>query len=268
MKLRQSSSQGRTPYGITIVELLVVLAVLAVVISMLVPAMTRAKFRSGPSCVNNLKQIGAAYRIWANDNGGRYPALTPVSLGGWQDDLTNSNQGPLCWTNYTIMANEMGQSPKVVACPKDQRKPATNFVSTGMQNTSLIPGILGAADFGNSKISYFVGVGASAQNPRSILGGDRNLDAGIIPFPDYGYSPTNGQGNDVTIPLPGRLAWSLKTHSAGNVAGFGNILFGDGSVQWMTTAEFRSWRTNCVGDTTNWPTGKIPPTPSIRLLFP
>jgi prepilin-type processing-associated H-X9-DG protein len=57
-------------------------------------------------------------------------------------------------------------------------------------------------------------------------------------------------------------------HSAGNIAGAGNILLGDGSVQQVTTANFnQNWLPN-VTPTTNWPPGHVPANPSIRLVFP
>ena len=67
----------------TLIELLVVIAIIAILASMLLPALARAKQKAQRiSCVNNLKQVGTAYRIWENDNGDRYPALQSQALGG------------------------------------------------------------------------------------------------------------------------------------------------------------------------------------------
>jgi hypothetical protein len=57
-------------------------------------------------------------------------------------------------------------------------------------------------------------------------------------------------------------------HSAGNRAGSGNILLGDGSGQQMSSASFnKNWLHNAP-PTTNWPVGHVPATPSVRLVFP
>src|ERR1022692_1667865 len=99
----------------TCLELILVIGVALVLVSMIIPPRQRACCKvSRISCVNNLKQIGTAYRVWENDNGDRYPATQSVGLGGWSEFLTNADQGLLCWTNYAIMANDLGQAPKVV----------------------------------------------------------------------------------------------------------------------------------------------------------
>jgi hypothetical protein len=181
------------------------------------------------------------------------PALQTVKQGGWGDCLTNANQGAICWTNYTIMRKELGQSPKLLVCPTDKRKAAADLTNDFKDNTHL---------------SYFVGVGANNIYPQSFQGGDRNLGPGNKPDPDYGFSPKSGKGNDVIIPISGPVCWSWKIHSAGNIAGAGNILIGDGSGQQVTSSSLnRSWLTTAA-DTTNWPAGRTPAVPSVRLVFP
>jgi hypothetical protein len=236
--------------------LLVVIVVALVLLSMFLPATHRRACckASRISCVNNLKQIGTAYRIWSNDHGDRFPALQSVANGGWSDLVANANQGSLCWTNYALMANELGQSAKVIVCPAEARRPADNLTS-----------------FANTNLSYLVGVSTDDSAPQSLLGGDRNLGAGTKPGNDYGFSPENGQGNDVAIQTnskAGPVCWSLKIHSLGNSAGAGNILLGDGSAQQVSSGSLRqNWQPN-FDPTTNWPAGHVPSSPSIRVLFP
>jgi competence protein ComGC len=237
----------------TRIELLVVIFVILIVVSMSIPISRARQNPQRIACLNNLKEIGAAYRLWAADGGDRPQAETPVKNGGWADFLTNADQGAICWTNYVIMSDELGQSNKLLICPSDERLPAIDFKT----------------DFkDNSHLSYFVGVGASDLYPQSIQGGDRNLGPGARPDSEYGYSPKSGKGNDVAVPISGTVSWSLKMHSAGNPVGAGNILLGDGSGQETSSYYFnRIWLRNAQG-TDNWPAGHVPASPSIRLVFP
>jgi competence protein ComGC len=240
----------------TRIELIVVVVVVFFVLAVLILPVVRDQEVKSPriSCLNNLKQIGTAYRIWSNDHGERYSASQSANKGGWSDFLANADQGYLCWTNYAIMANELGRSPHVLACPSDERKPSETF-----------------AKFGNTNLSYFVGVSAELSQPESLLGGDRNLGGGTKPDPEYGFSPEIGRGNDVAIQTnsqAGPVCWSLKMHSPGNTNGGGNLLLGDGSAQEVNTFSFRSNWQPFFGQTTNWPAGHAPSSPSIRVLFP
>lgn len=64
------------------------------------------------ACINNLKQLGLAARIWATDNGDVLPP------------------------NIMAMTNEMG-SPKILVCPADSaHQPAADWASFTMANTS------------------------------------------------------------------------------------------------------------------------------------
>jgi prepilin-type N-terminal cleavage/methylation domain-containing protein/prepilin-type processing-associated H-X9-DG protein len=82
------------PHAFTLVELLVVIAVIAILASLLLPALAAAKKRArAVQCLHNLKQIGASAHMYANDNDNiiQLDSLIPGS-GTWASILfTNIN---------------------------------------------------------------------------------------------------------------------------------------------------------------------------------
>lgn len=82
------------------VELLVVIVIMGVLLVMLLPAAAGVRQRaSGMSCVNNLKQIGVAIEIYADEHDGLIPRVSQL-LGNYLDN------------------------PDVFVCPKDKRDEA------------------------------------------------------------------------------------------------------------------------------------------------
>jgi type II secretory pathway pseudopilin PulG len=297
--------------GLTLVEALVVMVVVAFLALYLLADMAGPRPRQKAtriSCVNNLKQVGTAYRIWENDHGDLYPMSQKESLGGMAEILSNSiSAGSYAYLPYSIMQNELGQSPKVVLCPADERTANTNFFPGANAPTpSSAFNFGGAGTFDNTNVSYFVGVGASDTYPQSILAGDRNLgNAGKInpangaivaeQDPDFGISgatanPGHPCGADAIVNTNGAwsfaviaggggrvgrgtdvVGWSAKMHSAGNTAGAGNILLGDGSAQQCTSAAFRlNWLKNAsdLGNFANFDRLHTTNNGSVRFLFP
>ena len=140
----------------TLIELLVVIAIIAILAGLLLPSLARAKKEAkGTGCINNLKQIGLGMRMWADDNGGKYPWAVDFTLGGSMDSPE--------WVDHFRAASKELVTPKLLLCPLEKEKePAPDWASAA----------------GLDNVSYFVGLTAEESKPQSLLIGDSNIYGG------------------------------------------------------------------------------------------
>ena len=80
--------KSRSRKAFTLVELLVVIGIIALLISILLPALSKAR-ESGNwvVCMSNLKQIGNAMVMYANENRGGLPRPASSGMGAYPDDF-------------------------------------------------------------------------------------------------------------------------------------------------------------------------------------
>jgi prepilin-type N-terminal cleavage/methylation domain-containing protein len=170
------TSNATRERAFTLIELLVVIAIIAILAAMLLPALARAKEKaSRANCVGNQKQITLALRMWADDNGGKYPWELLTSAGG-----TFENGAPnmlSVFRHITVASNEMS-TPKILHCPSDRNRTYasnwTQFATAGNKD-NLISYALGVHQnlSGGSAPNADILLGATSQQP--ILS-DRHIE--------------------------------------------------------------------------------------------
>jgi len=83
------------------------------------------------NCVNNLKQLGLAFRIWSGDNKDRYPCNVSTNDGGTMELCARDQDGfdRNGFLSLQVMSNELSVT-MILVCPQDKgRHWATNFGS-------------------------------------------------------------------------------------------------------------------------------------------
>ena len=157
-----SDARWRGRGGFTLVELLVVIGIIAVLMSLLLPALNRSREQARRvACASALKQLGAAIHMYAGENKGKTPQhYTEGSTLAWLFDIPNETRNSLlkygmvrdvfyCPANTDTQNDDKlyffpsGVEATAVHCATGYqmlwRKPGVRNPTTGVVTTPFIP---------------------------------------------------------------------------------------------------------------------------------
>jgi prepilin-type N-terminal cleavage/methylation domain-containing protein/prepilin-type processing-associated H-X9-DG protein len=156
--------------GFTIVELLVTVAVIAILASLLLPALSRAKARADLAvCKNNVHQIGLGLQLYANDFEGEFPPGYGNNTRKYWYRALEMHVGAK-WPTLNVQPNGIvNRREGTYVCPGYSRARGVFVDAVGPQTDSEVVGayaynIDGLDIFDWSDISGAKGLGMSYRN--------------------------------------------------------------------------------------------------------
>ncbi len=205
----------------TLIELLIVIAIIAILASMLLPALKQARARAKQiACLSNLKQVGSSLNLYASD------------FNGWNPAYYIGNDGNYVYPQSTL--NEYIKSDAVWRCPSDKGKENIRYIREYSGGPKLYVSLTYNAHsmYPNSNNKYYI---------RHRMG--QGHESSVMAFSDYQVKKSNGvvsecYQQDNIIAVDSGTAELLSGHNNRT-----NVLFLDGHTDSCATPKaLNQWK--------------------------
>ncbi|MEY4386140.1 MAG: hypothetical protein RLY20_1423 [Verrucomicrobiota bacterium] len=261
-KTMKSNPRNRASRAFTLIELLVVIAIIAILAAMLLPALSKAKEKAKrTNCISNLKQIGLALQMYADENGDVLPRKS-----------SSDPKGNALWDLAYSMADALGASGagrKMGYCPggytavRDSDYWWQYQGGSGFFRVTSYQWLMsrdGTQSYGVNLVPPPTGLGGEVQ--RGFLLKLGQAFAPGIPLSDSemvtdviiseGGGLLTDKFNGVYTVNPTELPKGLNSsHMAGTKPAGGNSLFQDNHVSWRNFKNTKAWG-QWSGGVTRW----------------
>ena len=213
--------------GFTLVELLVVIGIIALLISILLPALNRARESARrTACLNNLRQVHLTFMYYAQDNRDRVPIGYRVNNRQFNSMVFSSTSKKFVLFGVLYKAGYM-KDPRVFFCPSE------------VDPQSLLASNVNVWPPGDPTKQVYAGYGGRADYPIP----DDLSTANPLTFPKLANFQTKALISDL-FHMPMRL----DTRHRDGI----NVLYGDGSAHWAPRTDFNDQLKQCTSISGTW----------------
>ena len=195
MKKTISRKRSSLQHGFTLIELLVVIAIIAILAAMLLPALSKAKFRAKViNCTSNFKQWGVMAAMYASDFRDVLPgaAFFPLGAGGNPWDVG---------VGFTPAVASYGLTVPMWFCPARTEETAAQYAAA----RNVLMHDLSNIDDLNKYLANFFGGGFVIMNHNLWVNRRPNIPNMSGSLPDPAVPPTVANTDPATYGWPVKI---------------------------------------------------------------